>query len=283
MRILIAGGTGVLGRRILPELLNRGHEVTVLARTPQRAASLAERGATVVQGDVFDRAALCSAVSHAAPEVVMHQLTDLTHRCSQANARIRKAGTRNLVDAAAAAGVNQFIAQSIAWCYEAGDEPADESVPLDAHAEDPTRRAVVDAVATLECYAAEFPRHVILRNGALYGPDTWYAANGDHAAAAQSGTISAEADVTSFVHAVDAAAAAVAALDWPTGPVNVVDTDPAPGTEWVPAFCEAIGAPAPQTSGAPRRGWARGADNSRARALGWSPTFASWRDGFFQG
>jgi nucleoside-diphosphate-sugar epimerase len=87
--------------------------------------------------------------------------------------------------------------------------------------------------------------------------------------------------VDSFVAADDAAEAAVAALTWPSGAVNVCDDEPAPGGDWVPAFCAAVGAPPPSHSGAGRQGWARGADNAHARDhLRWTPRRPSWREGF---
>src|ERR1700733_10501295 len=120
MRILIAGGTGVLGRRIVPLLLGAGHGVNVLARTPVRAAPLAARGARVLQVDALDRAAVIAAVAQDAPDVIMHQLTDLAAGSSAANARLRIDATRNLADGALAAGVERIIVQSIAWCYAPG-------------------------------------------------------------------------------------------------------------------------------------------------------------------
>lgn len=97
---------------------------------------------------------------------------------------------------------------------------------------------------------------------------------------AQAG-VPAHDGVSSFVHVQDAARAAQLALRWPGGAVNVVDDDPAPAREWVPALAKALGAPAPQAApgGA---GWERGARNARARELGWEPVHTSWRTGFFQ-
>ncbi|WP_371404835.1 NAD(P)-dependent oxidoreductase [Kribbella sp. NBC_00662] len=292
MRIFIAGATGVIGRRLVPLLVADGHEVTALSRRSQVP------GVTTVQGDVYDAAALREVVAAARPDVVMHQVTDLTSRDFAANARIRREGTRNLVDAALAAGVRRVISQSVAWAYEPGDVPADESTPLDLHAAEESRRGMVDAVATLEAITAEAPEWVVLRYGMLYGPDTWYTKGGLMADLAAAGRLPANADITSFLHIDDTAPAARAALTWPSGPVNIVDNDPAPASSWLPVFTQAIGAPttpdartltpgeaaaaagATETAGARRAPWARGATNALARSLGWSPARPSWRTGF---
>lgn len=148
-------------------------------------------------------------------------------------------------------------------------------------------RALEEAVAGVEA-------HVVLRYGTFYGPGTWHARGGaldavlrgratdDPGAALVGGAVPGDA-VSSFVHVEDAALAAVAALGWPSGAVNVVDDEPAPAREWLPAFAAAVGAPAPapvEGPGAGREGWERGADNTRARRLGWRPVHASWRTGF---
>jgi nucleoside-diphosphate-sugar epimerase len=282
MHVFIAGGTGVVGRRIIPLLIAQGHRVTALTRTEESGASVLAAGAVPALGDVYDAGTLARAVRDAAPDVVMHQLTDLSARDFAANSRIRKTGTRNLVDAALHAGVRRVVAQSIAWAYEPGDRPADETTPLDLSATSSRGRAV-SGVTALETAVRELPEWVVLRYGLLYGHGTWYAPGGLMADQARAGELVADADVSSFVHADDAADAAVQALTWPSGAVNICDDEPAPGVEWVPRFCAAVGAPPPQdTDPAPaRHGWARGASNAYARdRLGWSPGHPSWRDGF---
>ena len=135
-----------------------------------------------------------------------------------ANTRIRRVGTRNLVDAALAAGARRVISQSIAWAYEPGDTPAVESTPLEPVRPDPARRATVKAVAELESITAEAPEWVVLRYGMLYGPNTWYAKGGLMADLAMTGALSTGPDITSFLHTQDAAQAAASALHWPSGP-----------------------------------------------------------------
>jgi nucleoside-diphosphate-sugar epimerase len=282
MRIFLAGATGVIGRRLLPMLIENGHEVTALTRQPGEVARLRALGAAAVLGDVLDRDAVLRAVRSAAPEVVMHQLTDLRGQDFEGNSELRKTGTRYLVDAALAAGVRRVVAQSIAWAYQAGDVPAAESTPLDLAASG-GRLRTVQGVAALEAAVREAPEWVLLRYGLLYGPGTWYARDGLMAERARRGELAADGDVSSFVHIDDAAGAAVTALAWPSGVVNVCDDLPAPGSEWVPAFGRAVGvAVMPVSPGeAERHRWARGASNAYARQdLSWTPAYPSWREGF---
>ncbi|GCD97009.1 NAD-dependent epimerase/dehydratase family protein [Embleya hyalina] len=281
MHVLLAGSTGVLGRRVVPALVAAGHRVTALTRRADAAVDPRAPGVTVVSADVYNRESLARAVARAEPDVVMHQLTDLSRADLEANARMRRVGTRNLVDAAHAAGVRRIVAQSIAWVYEAGDEPADETTPLDDTTTQP-RRGTIEGVIALETAVREAPEWVVLRYGLLYGPDTWYAKDGIKADDARAGRLPGGRDVSSFVHVDDAAEAAVAALHWPSGVVNVVDDEPATADAWAPVFARAVGAPPPATVGdAPRADWARGADNHFARKhLGWSLTHPSWRSGF---
>lgn len=281
MRIFLAGATGVVGMRLVPLLVAARHQVTGLARTTTAADRLRASGAEPAMVDVFDADALTAAVGTAAPDVVIHQLTALSGYDFAANARIREVGTRNLVAAARAAGTRRMIAQSIAWAYSPGGEPATEDTPLDVEAQDPARIATVSGVTALEDAVRELPEWVVLRYGLFYGPGTWYAPGADIATRAMAGGLVAGADVASFVHIDDAAAAALAALDWPTGAVNICDDEPAAAAEWVPAFCRWVGAPAPAPAATPRTAWARGADNHYARKhLGWVPVHPSWRAGF---
>lgn len=297
MRVLLAGSTGVIGRRVIPLLREQGHQVTALTRDGRQLASLMAAGAEPAVADAFGAAQLSAAVLDAAPDVVMHQLSDLAGADLAANAKLRRAGTRNLVDAAHAAGVRRIVAQSISWAYapaeSTGDAapaaalPAVESEPLDLHAAEP-RRTTVSGVAALEAAVAEAPEWVVLRYGTLYGPGSWYARDGARGVDARARVLAADANVTSFIHVDDAAAAAVAALDWPTGAVNVCDDEPAAGRSWLPVFCRMVGAPDPDVNDADvddaeRAPWARGADNGYARSLGLTLRFASWRAGFADG
>ncbi|MEV5571046.1 NAD(P)-dependent oxidoreductase [Spirillospora sp. NPDC052269] len=273
MKILVAGATGVVGRRLVPLLVQAGHEVVGTTRSPERAQLIADQHATPCVVDVFDAEALTAALTEHAPDVVIHQLTDLSAGDFDANARLRIDGTRNLVDAARAAGVEKMIAQSIAWVYRPGEDPATEDDDLDPSLQP------YPAVAALEKAVGEMPHGVVLRYGAFYGPGTWYAPEGAIAQQVHAEALKLTPSWTCFVHVDDAASAAVAALDWPEGPVNIVDDEPATAAEWVPVYSAALGAPTPPTARhAALQG--RPVSNARALELGWKPRLASWREGF---
>ncbi len=279
-RIFLAGSTGVVGHRLVPLLLAAGHHVVGMTRSATGASGLHALGAEPVIADALDRERVADVVAMARADVVMHQLTDLSAGTSATNALLRTDGTRNLVDAGLAAGVRRIVAQSIAWAYAPGNEPADESTALDGRAPEP-RQTTIGGIEALESAVREAPEWVVLRYGLLYGAGTWYAPDGLRADQARAGKLTADADISSFVHVDDAATAAVAALEWPSGAVNVCDDDPAPGWEWVPAFCAAVGADPPPTAAGERAAWARGASNRHAREdLGWVPRYPTWRSGF---
>jgi len=278
MRILLAGATGVIGRLLVPLLLERGHEVLGSTRSAAGFEQILKLGAKPLQLDVFDRSAVFETVASVAPDVIIHQLTALASRNLQENARIRREGTRNLVDAALAAHTPRMIAQSIAWAYAPGEGLAVEGDPLDLQAAEP-RLTTVRGVEALESAVAEVAESVVLRYGALYGPGTWYEPEGLIAERIRAGALPANDAVTSFLHVRDAALAAREALGWPRGCYNVVDDEPAAAREWVPVFARAVSliAPSPSTG---RAGWERGASNARARALGFRPQVSSWRAEF---
>ncbi|WP_037601316.1 NAD-dependent epimerase/dehydratase family protein [Streptacidiphilus rugosus] len=289
MRIFLAGAGGAIGRRLVPRLLSAGHEVVGTARAEEGVSRLRAQGIDAVRVDALDAEALHRAVRTARPDAVLHQLTDLSAADGAANGRLRREGTRNLVDAARAAGVERIVTQSISWAYVGGTAPGppateDDSLDLDAPA---PRGGMVGAVAALERISAELPQAVLLRNGLLYGPGTWYAPDGPVAAALRGeptgpylASLAATVAVSSFVHVDDAAAAVVAALDWPAGPVNIVDDEPAAARDWLTVFAATVGAPAPVPSEAPAAPWERGARNALARSRGWRPHRPSWRTGF---
>lgn len=275
MRILIAGATGVLGLPLARALREAGHEVVGTSRTAARAARLSDYGIVGAVMDAFDEARVHALVRDVAPDAVIHQLTDLASIDTTANAHLRTVGTRQLVDAALAAGVRTMVTQSIAWAYQPGTAPADERTPLDRDSAEP-RATTVAGVAALESAVAEIDRSVVLRFGTLYGPGTWYAFDGAIAERARDGQLIAVGAITCFLHVDDAVSAAVQALGWPDGPVNVVDDHPARDTEWMPLFCRRVGAGAPRTDRTAASTPSRPADNSYAHRLGWHPRYPEW-------
>jgi nucleoside-diphosphate-sugar epimerase len=277
LRIFIAGGSGVLGRALIPLLHAAGHEVTATTRSATRAHLVARLGAAPVVVEALDRDAVRDAVAHAGPEVIVHLLTDLSTGDSASNAALRVAGTRNLVDAALETGTSRVVAESISWVYPAGPTLATEADPLDPDLAEP-RRTTITAVSALESVVGEVPEHVVLRYGRLYGPDTWYSREGRSGQEARAARLTATETVASFVHTADAARAALLALEWPSGIWNIVDDDPAAGSEWVPRFADALGAPEPATAMAGDVG--RPVSNTRAHAAGLVLRYPSWREGF---
>ncbi|WP_127782133.1 NAD(P)-dependent oxidoreductase [Rhodococcus sp. X156] len=305
MRVLVAGATGVLGTPLLPQLTAAGHEVLALARPSSRVQALgARRGVTVVPADALDREGLTRAVRDAAPDAVVHLLTAIPaeidpRRMGQAFAttnRLRTEGTRDLLDAADTAGVQRVVAQSIAFGYDPrGAGLATEDTALWPR---PARQfaSVLAAVQELEQRTAQ-SGGLVLRLGHLYGPGSAFGLNGSFTSQvrARSLPIVGSGDaVFSFIHARDAAAAVVAALDSQvTGALNIVDDDPAATREWIPELAQVLGAPEPRHIPAlvarlAVGAWGvafmtalRGADNNRAKELlGWQPGYSSWREGF---
>jgi nucleoside-diphosphate-sugar epimerase len=158
VRIFVAGATGVIGVRLVPLLVAGGHAVAGMTRSADRAGELAGLGAEPVVCDVFDAGGLTRAVVSFAPDIVFHQLTDLPDDAGDIaafgdrNDRIRGEGTRNLLAAAAAAGAERVIAQSVSW-----ELPGPRRAATAAH-----ERAVLEAGG------------VVIRYGQLYGPGTYY-------------------------------------------------------------------------------------------------------------
>lgn len=273
MRILVAGAGGVVGLPLTQELIAHGHDVVGTSRNPDSRPELRDAGAAVVRMDAFDLASVEHAIAEARPDAVIHQLTDLSDVDLEANAELRIVGTRNLVDAMHRYGVERLLTQSIAWLYADGEGLADETVPLREPVGPGAR--TVEGVIAMERTSTEIPNHVILRYGKLYGPGTWYSPDGDFGRAARDGVFEGNG-IESFLHIGDAAAATVAALDWPSGIVNVVDDEPAGPADWLPTFCRWVGAQEPTGLGP---GHGRGASNAKARKLGWAPKYPTWRTG----
>lgn len=308
MKVLVAGGTGAIGRRLVPELLRSGHDVTALGRSPERLRAVARAGAGAVECDVLDAAAVERVVAEVRPDVVVNVLTRLPEsidprRLADVYARndeVRRAGGDNLLRAARAAGVGRVVVESTAFWYAPGaPEPRTEDAPFFVDAPEPIGTAVRTMQAAERAALDSGLEAVVLRYGMFYGPGTWYSADGRVARQVRKRAfpvVGSGDGVYSFVHVDDAARATALAVAGPAGVFNVVDDEPARQAEWLPAFADALGAPPPRrvpvwlarvAAGKPLVTWMQrlpGADNRRARAeLGWSPQYATWRDGFRRG
>jgi nucleoside-diphosphate-sugar epimerase len=313
MKIFVAGATGALGKRLVPMLVEGGHEVTGLTRHESNADALSSIGARPAVADALDPEALARVVSQAEPEVIVHQLTalsdslDMRHferEFAQTN-RLRTEGTDHLLSAGRALGVQRFVAQSFAgWPYaRVGGPVKTEEDPLDPSPPSAIR-TTLEAIRHLEdaVTGADWTEGVVLRYGGFYGPGTSLGLDpeGEHIQALRQRKFPVLGDgggVWSFIHIDDAARATLAAVEHgEPGIYNVVDDDPAPVSEWLPAAAGAVGAKPPRHL--PR--WLgriaagelvtvmmtdiRGASNEKAKhELHWQPRFASWRDGFASG
>jgi nucleoside-diphosphate-sugar epimerase len=278
MKIFLAGATGVIGRLLVPMLVEAGHEVVGTTRIPNKKEQITALGGRPVLMDALDRDAVFTLLEVERPDVVIYQLTDLATRDFTSNTRVRTEGSRNLVDASKSAGVQRMIAESISWVQAPGDAPADEDEPLDLEGSE-SRQRTVKAVQSLEQAVAEMSIGVVLRYGSLYGPGTWFSRDGFTTQQIHNGELVANDAVTSHVHVEDAAQAALLALDWPAGIYHIVDDHPVPASEWVPLYASLVGALPPSIETG-RQGWERGQSNAKARSLGWTPRYPDWREGF---
>jgi nucleoside-diphosphate-sugar epimerase len=304
MKVFVAGGTGVVGQRLVPRLVDAGHDVIATTRVPRKAEELQRVGAQPVVVDGLDEQAVVEAVRRAEPQVVVHEMTALAgnpdmrrwDRWFATTNELRTRGTNYLIHAARLAGARRFIAQSFTgWPnVREGGPVKTEADPLDPKPPAAMRRSM-EAIRYLERAVsdAEDLEGVVLRYGTLYGPATM----DDYTEMLRKRRLPIIGDgagIWSFIHLDDAAGATVAALDR-GDPVtyNIVDDDPAPVSEWIPYLAELVGAKPPRRIPA----WLarvaagevpvsmmtriRGSSNAKAkRELGWEPRYPSWRDGF---
>jgi 2-alkyl-3-oxoalkanoate reductase len=283
-------------------LTTAGHEVTATTRSPGKASLLRKLGATPVIVDGLDADGVLAAVRQARPEVIIHQMTALSSMRSfrrfdrefAITNQLRTAGTDNLLAAARAAGTRRFIAQSYTgWPnIREGGPVKTEDDPLDPHP--PAAMAeTLRAIRHVEQTVSGFPGGVVLRYGGFYGPGASESMLGP-VRKRQLPVIGGGTGVWSFCHIEDAATATAAAVTrGAPGIYNIVDDDPAPVADWLPFLASCLGAKpplrVPARLGRLLAGEAvvsmmteiRGSSNKKAkRELGWSPRYASWRDGF---
>ena len=307
MKVFVAGATGAMGKQLVPRLLSAGHEVVAMTRSESKREALRELGATAVVADALDAKQVADAVGRAQPEVIVHQLTaiggmDLRHfdRDFAATNRLRTEGTDHLLAAGRSVGVRRFVAQSYAaWPYaRTGGRVKSEEEPLDPNPAREMRESLA-AIQHLEAAVtgADWTEGIVLRYGAFYGPGTGMSPGGEQFEMVRKRKFPLVGDgggVWSFVHIADAAEATVAAVErGKPGIYNVVDDDPAPVADWLPALAKDLGAPKPLPlprfvgrlfageAGAVMMTDIRGASNAKAkRELGWEPRHRTWREGF---
>jgi nucleoside-diphosphate-sugar epimerase len=307
MRVFVAGATGAIGKQLVPRLVAAGHEVHGMTRSESKQAMLDELGAVPVVADALDPDQVARAVGEATPDVIVHELTaigsvDLRHfdRDFALTNRLRTDGTDHLLSAGQAVGVRRFVAQSYgAWWYvRTGGPVKSEEDPLDPT---PARemRGSWTAIRHLEeaVLDARWTEGIVLRYGAFYGPGTSMAPGGEQLEMVRKRKFPLIGDgggVWSFIHIADAAEATVAAIEGGhRGVYNVVDDDPAPVAEWLPALAQELGAKKPMRvprfvgrlfageAGVVAMTDTRGASNAKAkRELRWRPAHPSWRQGF---
>jgi nucleoside-diphosphate-sugar epimerase len=308
MRVFVAGGTGVIGRRLLPQLVARGHQVTATTTNPAKLGLLERLGADGVVMDGLDAMSVGEAVAAVRPDAIVHQMTgispahagkpDMKHfdRWFAATNRLRTEGTDHLLAAAEATGVSHFIAQSYAswngirkggW-VKTEEDPLDPMEGTAAHAGMEAIRHVEDVVHRAG--------GAVLRYGGLYGPG----ATDDQVELVRKRRfplVGGGTGYTSWVHLDDAASATVLAVEQQArGVFNIVDDEPAPAGEWLPYLAACAGAKppmrVPKWLARPLAGEVvvtmmtegRGFSNAKARReLGWELRYPSWRQGFKEG
>ena len=300
MRVFVAGASGAIGSRLVPQLIERGHQVIGTSRSAGNADRVRALGAQPLVLDLLDARAVREAVLEAEPDAIVHQATALADASFSRNFdrtfaqtnRLRTEGTDALLAAARAAGVRRFVAQSYASAryLREGGMVKTEDDPLDSAPVASTR----ESIAAMR-YLDETVTHaggIALRYGGFYGASN----DGliEPVRKRQFPIVGDGGGVTSFIQLDDAAAATVLALEHDeAGIYNIVDDEPAAVREWLPVLADALGARPPRH--VPR--WlarlfageaavmigtgSRGASNAKAkRELGWTPRYPSWREGF---
>ena len=308
MKIFVTGGTGAIGKFLIPQLLDKGHEVVALTRSAAKAVSLEDMGVSAVIADPLDKAALTAAVRRAEPEVIIHQLTALSgvgnfRKFDQEFAltnRFRTEVTDDLLAAARTIGTRRFIAQSYCgWPYAKKGGPVkteeDELEPKPPEGFVKTLAAIRYLEDKMR--SVTYLEGIALRYGSFYGPGTAIGKGGAVFKLVKKRklpVIGGGGGIWSFIHISDAALATVAAISHGTpGIYNVADDEPAKVSTWLPALAKAIGAKPPYRiphwlgelligkPGVAMMTQIRGCSNAKAkRELNWTPIYPSWRVGF---
>jgi len=258
VKVFLAGASGAIGRPLVAELIRQGHQVTGISRRASSLNHLTKLGATIVEVDVFDAAALERALRDSEAEAVIDELTSLPATPAEignalpGDRKVRIVGGGNLHRAAKAAGVRRYLQQASGFFLKPASGLATESDPL---AIDAGGNVAISATMYKEIeerlFSVSEPAGTALRYGFFYGPGTWYRREGaaaDQVRNREFPIVGEGSGVWSFVHVEDAAAATVAALTAEPGIYNVTDSDPLPVSRWLPEFCRWVGAPAPLTS-----------------------------------
>jgi len=311
MRVFLAGGTGAVGKRLLPRLVESGHEVIGLVRTPEKGKAVEALGAKAVVADALNKNELTHAIRRAEPEVIIHQLTALAGVANfkkfeedfALTNRFRTEVTDTMLAAARAVGTRRFIVQSFCgWPFAREGGPVkNEDAPLDPNP--PAGfRTILAAIEYLEDAVRRTVdlQALALRYGIFYGPGTGIAKDGvlvELVRKRKMPIVGDGAGIWSFIHIDDVARATVAAISQgKPGIYNIVDDEPAPVSVWLPALAEAVGAKRPWKvpvwlgnlalgdGGVSMMTKIRGGSNAKAkRELMWHPIYPSWRRGFIEG
>jgi nucleoside-diphosphate-sugar epimerase len=308
MRIFVAGATGAVGRALVPALVAADHSVTGMTRSPEKAGAIRRAGAEPVVADGLNARAVRAAVISARPDVIIDEMTDLAtvtdlrhfDRAFANTNRLRTEGTDHLLAAAHEADVKRFIAQSFCgWSFSRESDAV--KTETDALDPEPPRELArtLDALRYLEQIVTKsiHLEGIVLRYGSFYGPDTGMFSRAmiEELRHRRVPLIGNGAGRWSFVHVEDAASATVAAIEHgkPGQIYNIVDDEPAPVSEWLPALAGILGAKPPFHIPA----WVgrllagehmvsmmtqvRAGSNVKAKQeLGWQLAHPSWRQGF---
>ncbi|MQA11836.1 MAG: NAD(P)H-binding protein [Pseudonocardiaceae bacterium] len=295
MRVFVAGGTGAVGSYVIPALVREGHEVTALARTPEKASALTAQGATAASVSLFDRAALTAAFTgHDAVVNVASALPPVARFMSakawRNNDRVRTEGSAAVVDAARAAGVGRVIQESVSMLYrDQGASWIDEDAPIDRF---PMTRGNHAAEANTHEFSEAGGTGIVLRFGWFYGPGAAHSELLFAQARHRIGVVLGPPDsYVSSIHVADAAAAVAAALRAPEGTFNIVDDEPLTKRGYADALVRAAGK-TPWVRGPGRAALVFGdrltsltrslrVGNARFRTTtGWAPHYPSAREGW---